>query len=96
MFEAALSHAAPPAVVNVADGDHTSSSAFALATAELAGLPAPPFISRAEAQERFSPARLSFLNESRRLDATRVTGALGVELACPDHRAGIRASLSAD
>ena len=92
----ALSHPAPPDIVNVADGDHTSTSDFTLAVAELAGLPAPPTISRAEAQQRFSAARLSFLNESRRLVTTRLTGELGVALAYPDHRAGIAASLAAD
>lgn len=48
------------------------------------GLPRSPRISRAEAQQALSPALLSFLNESRILDNTRIKNELRVRLSYPD------------
>ncbi len=47
------------------------------------GLPRPPRISREEAQQALSPALLSFLNESRILDNTRLKRELRVRLNYP-------------
>jgi nucleoside-diphosphate-sugar epimerase len=48
------------------------------------GLPRNPRISRAEAQKVLSPALLSFLNESRILDNTRLKTELRAKLKYPD------------
>ena len=48
------------------------------------GLPRTPRITRAEAQAVLSPALLSFLNESRILDNTRLKAELRVKLKYPD------------
>ena len=48
------------------------------------GLPRSPRISREEAQKVLSPALLSFLNESRILDNTRLKKELRAELKYPD------------
>lgn len=79
---------------NVTDGQHASTTAYLLATAELAGLPAPRLISRAEARTQISPGMLAFLSESRRVDNRRMRDVLGVRLAHPDMRSGIAASLA--
>lgn len=92
-FVAALRAPAPPQVVNVCDGNPLSSSDFSLEVAKAAALPPPPQVSRAEAQTTFGAMRLSFLNEQRTLDATRLTRDLGVALRYADPLAGIRASL---
>ena len=55
------------------------------------GLPRCPRISRAEAQRVLSPALLSFLNESRILDNTRLTKELRVRLTYPDVAAALEA-----
>lgn len=52
--------------------------------AEHFGLPRSPRISRAEAQKVLSPALLSFLNESRILDNTRLKKELRAKLRYPD------------
>ena len=93
-FVRALDQPDPPRLVNVCDGDHLSSSGFYLAVAAAAGLPPPPLVSRSRAQSTFGEARLSFLNESRQLDATRLTRDLAVRLRYPDATLGIRASLN--
>jgi nucleoside-diphosphate-sugar epimerase len=78
---------------NVTDGDHSTTTEYLLATAELAGLPPPRMVTRAEAQAQISPGMLSFLNETRRVDNTRMREVLRATLKYPDLRSGIAASL---
>jgi nucleoside-diphosphate-sugar epimerase len=80
-------------VYNVTDGRPLSSTTFINMVAKVAGLPAPPQVSMEEAQLTFSPERLSFLNESRRVSNERMLKHLGVVLKYADVEAGIRASL---
>jgi nucleoside-diphosphate-sugar epimerase len=80
-------------IYNVTDGQPFSSTAFINLVAKAAGLPAPPQVSMEEAQLTFSPERLSFLNESRRVSNERMLKHLGVVLKYSDVEAGIKASL---
>jgi nucleoside-diphosphate-sugar epimerase len=79
---------------NVTDGDHSSTTAYLLATAQAAGLPPPGFVSRAEAKTRIAPGMLAFLLESRRVDNRRMLEELGVRLHYPTMHGGIHASLA--
>ncbi len=79
---------------NVTDGDHASTTDYLLATAELAGLPPPRLVTRDEARTQIPPAMLAFLDETRRVDNTRMRDVLRVPLRYPDMRAGIAASLA--
>ncbi|HNP37210.1 MAG TPA: NAD-dependent epimerase/dehydratase family protein [Woeseiaceae bacterium] len=90
---AALDRGTAPGIYNVADGDERSSSWFTLEVARQAGLAAPPVISRAAAEQQFSAARLSFLNESRRLDLGKMHGVLRPGIKYTDAADGIAASL---
>jgi nucleoside-diphosphate-sugar epimerase len=92
----AVTGSAPAGIYNVGDGDHRSSTWFTKTVARLAGLDAPPEISRAEAEATFSEARLSFLRESRRVDTTKMREVLGFTPRYTDPEAGIRASLSSE
>ncbi len=83
----------PPAIVNIGDGDHMSSTAFTCLVATLSGRPKPPAISREEAEQTFSRIRWSFLAESRRLDTTRMRHELGVKLRYANPADGIRQAL---
>lgn len=89
----ALQSNATNRVYNICDDEHASSTAFALEVARQANLPAPPEISLAEAKQRFSAMRLSFLLESRRLDNRAMHEQLKVELRYPRMQEGIAASL---
>lgn len=80
-------------VYNVGDGNHASTSEYFAAVARLAGLPAPPTVSREEARQRLSPATWSFLGDSRCVDTTRMQRELGVALRYRNLEDGIRASL---
>jgi nucleoside-diphosphate-sugar epimerase len=91
---AALSPGVPDGIYNVGDGDHRSGTWFTYEVARQAGLPPPPTISRAEAEETFSPMRLSFLRESRVVDTTRMREVLGVIPKYADAADGIAAALA--
>jgi nucleoside-diphosphate-sugar epimerase len=90
---AALSSSVPDGIYNVGDGDHRSGSWFSNEVARQAGLPPPPTIGLAEAQETFSPMRLAFLRESRIVDTTKMRQLLGVVPKYSDAADGIAASL---
>ncbi|WP_129776128.1 SDR family oxidoreductase [Peristeroidobacter soli] len=92
--EAAIENKEARGVYNVTDGNSVSSTSFIDLVADLSGLPHPPRVSMEEAQLTFSPERLSFLNESRRVSNDRMLKHLGVKLRYTDLETGIRASLS--
>lgn len=91
---AALHTETPPGIYNVGDGDERSSRWFTQEVADQAGLARCPEISRAEAARQFSPQRLSFLNESRRIDLRRMEQALKPALRYRNAADGIAASLA--
>ena len=91
----AITNSEARGVYNVTDGQPFGSTTFMNLVAKVAGLPAPPQVSMEEAQLTFSPERLSFLNESRRVSNERMLKHLGVVLKYADVEAGIRASLPA-
>lgn len=91
----ALQAANAGGIYNICDGDHRSSTEFAIAVAEIAGLEPPPQVLRATAESTFSAMRLSFLKESRTLDNSRMRAALLPELRFAKFEEGIRASLPA-
>jgi len=59
------------------------------------GLPEPPQIPLAEAEQRLGAQAASFVRESRRLDIRRMREGLGFEPKYPDLDAGIGASIAA-
>jgi nucleoside-diphosphate-sugar epimerase len=89
----AITNSEARGVYNVTDGQPLSSTTFINMVAKAAGLPVPPQVPMEEAQLTFSPERLSFLNESRRVSNERMLKHLGVVLKYADVEAGIRASL---
>ena len=89
----AITNSEARGVYNITDGRPLSSTTFINMVAKVAGLPAPPQVSMEEAQLTFSPERLSFLNESRRVSNERMLKHLGVTLKYADVEAGIRASM---
>lgn len=91
--DAAIHNQEARGVYNVTDGNSISSTEFIDLVARLTGLPQPPRVSMEEAQLTFSPERLSFLNESRRVGNDRMLKHLGVKLRYTDVETGIRASL---
>jgi uncharacterized protein YbjT (DUF2867 family) len=80
-------------IFNVSDGRPGTMTEYFNAVADAAGLPRPPQVSLAEAQQVMTPMMLSYLQESRRMDNQRMLDKLGIQLQHPDLAEGIRASL---
>ena len=74
-----LASKAPAGIYNISDDCPTTSSERALRLCQKLDIPSPPFITRQEAEATWSPMRLSFLNESRRLDIQKLKSTLGEE-----------------
>lgn len=93
---AALERNIPAGIYNIGDGDHRSSTWFTMTVARLAGLTAPPTVSREEAFRTFTRSRLSFLAEARQLDTRKMREVLGFLPKHANAEDGIRASLAED
>jgi nucleoside-diphosphate-sugar epimerase len=85
--------AADRRIYNVSDGSEYTLTDYLGRVAAIARLPAPPLISRAEAERTASASSWSFLAESRRADNSRMLRELKVQLEYRDLDRGIRASL---
>lgn len=83
----------PHRIYNATDGTPTSRTAFSDTIAELLGTDPPPRIDWAEARERFSAMRLSFLSESRRVSNARLLADTSYQFLFADYRDGLIASL---
>ncbi|MDH3901500.1 MAG: SDR family oxidoreductase [Gammaproteobacteria bacterium] len=78
-------------VYNVSDGCPSNMTDYFFRVADAAGLPRPPAVSRAEAEQVLSAGMLSFLRDSRRMDNHRMLEELEIELQYPDLAAGLAA-----
>jgi nucleoside-diphosphate-sugar epimerase len=73
------------------DGELKMGDYFDLA-ADIYGLPRPPRVPRATAQDELPLVLLSFMSESRRLDNSRMKKELRVRLRHPGVESGLRAA----
>jgi nucleoside-diphosphate-sugar epimerase len=89
----AMQRGVPGEVYNVCDGAPEPMTRYFNQVADYLGLPRPPVISLAEAQQQLSPGMLSYLRESRRLSNRKLLDELGVELDYPNLQQGLPASL---
>ncbi len=86
---AALWRGRPQRVVQVCDDTDMKTGDYYDLVADLSGLPRPARVARAQADEHFSPAQWSFLNESRRLSNARMKRELRLVLRRPTIREGL-------
>jgi nucleoside-diphosphate-sugar epimerase len=75
---------------NVSDGHPGTMTGYFNAVADALALPRPTAITMEEAQQVLTPAMLSYLTESRRLDNSKLLRKLGITLQYPDLAAGLR------
>ncbi len=83
-------------IYNVSDGVPGTITEYFYAVADRLGLPRPPAVGLGESRKVLSPALLSYLSESRRIDNRRMREELGVALLYPTLEAGLAASLEDD
>ena len=91
---AALPHGRPNRCYNASDDTEMKMGEYFDLVADRFGLPRPPRISRAEAQNTLSPIQLSFMSESRRLANQRIKAELRAQLRFPQVEDGINAACS--
>lgn len=89
---AALWRGAPQRIYHASDDSQLKMGDYFELAARLYGLPAPPRISRAQAEQELPAAQLSFMSESRRLDNTRLKKELRLKLRYPTVREGLARS----
>ena len=76
-------------IYNVSDGHPSTMSDYLFAVADALGLPRPATVTMEEAKRVLTPAMISYLSESRRLDNGKLLR--GVELVYPTLIDGLRA-----
>jgi nucleoside-diphosphate-sugar epimerase len=86
---AALERGAPQRIYHASDDTEMKMGDYFDLAADLAGLPRPPRIARADGAAALSPVQLSFLSESRRLDNTRLKRELHLRLRYPTVHEGL-------
>jgi len=79
----ALQRGRPNRIVNICDDSAWTVGEWFNHLAQTFHLPAPPIVSRNDAQRVLSPLQFSFMNESRRIDNRRMKKELGVKLSHP-------------
>src|SRR3954467_2485805 len=86
----ALDEEAPAGIYNASDDTEMKMGDWFDLVADTYGLPRPARIAKELGRERFPSALLSFMQESRRLDNTRLKRVLGIRLCYPTVHEGLR------
>ncbi len=89
VLRASIARSNPGAIYNVCDDEPAESAVVTAYACELAGVAPPPLAPLAEAA--LSPMAQSFYQDRRRVDNSRIKRELGVKLAYPSYREGLRA-----
>ena len=93
VINASINHPNPGAIYNVCDNEAAPPADVTAYACELLGIEPPPEVTFDEAREGMSAMALSFWNDNRLVDNTRMKNDLAVELAYPTYREGLRAIL---
>jgi nucleoside-diphosphate-sugar epimerase len=96
VLAASIARPVPGAIYNVCDDQAAAPQDVIAFACELLGVVAPPEIPYAEAEATMSEMARSFFADSKRVSNRRIKEQLGVALAYPDYRAGMRAILEAE
>lgn len=96
VLRASMERPNPGAVYNVADDLPAPPQDVAAFACELLGVEPPPPVPFEAVRETMSPMQLSFWTDSKKVRNERIKSELGVTLAYPDYKAGLRAILAAE
>lgn len=94
VLEASIAKPDAGAVYNVCDDEPAPPQDVIAYACALLGVPAPPEIPYAEAEKSMGEMARSFYAESKRVSNRRIKDELGVRLAYPDYREGLKALLA--
>jgi len=93
VLAASIAKPSPGAIYNVCDDEPASQADVIAYGAELLGLPTPPLEAYAAAEPTLSEMAKSFYRDSKRVRNDRMKRELGVALAYPTYREGLRGLL---
>jgi nucleoside-diphosphate-sugar epimerase len=96
VLEASIAKPNPGAAYNVCDDDPAPPQDVIAYAAALLGAEPPPEIPYAQASSSMSEMARSFYADSKRVANTRIKTELGVKLAFPDYRTGLKALLDGE
>ena len=91
---ASMQQPRPGAIYNIADDEPSPQADVVAFACTLLGVPPPPLVDYAAIEASLSPMARSFYAESRRVRNTLIKRELGVALAFPTYREGLRAILA--
>ena len=94
VLAASIAKPNPGAVYNVCDNEPAPPAEVTGYACELLDKEAPPIEDFATVKDRMSPMALSFWDDNRRVDNTRIRTELGVKLRHPNYRSGLQEILS--
>ena len=92
---AAMQRGGDGEIYNVSDGTPGNMADYFNRVADWAGLPRPPLVSLAASGDNLSAGMRSYLQESRRLDSSKMRRELGVVLRYPDLASGLQGCVEA-
>jgi nucleoside-diphosphate-sugar epimerase len=96
VLDASIARPAPGTIYNVCDDAAAPPQDVVAYACELLGIEPPPEIPYDQAAPTMSAMARSFFADSKRVSNRRIRERLGVTLAYPDYRAGLRAILAAE
>ena len=96
LLEASMARPRAGAIYNVCDDEPAAAADVVTFACALLNIAPPPPVAFAEAARSMSDTALSFWRDNRRVDNRRIKTELGVRLAFPDYRSGLRAILAAE
>lgn len=94
ILAASIQRPNPGAIYNVCDNEPAPPAEVTEYACHLLDVAPPPLEDFETVKDRMSPMALSFWNDNRRVDNSRIRHELGVKLAYPDYRSGLHAVLA--
>ncbi len=94
VLAASIAAPAPGAIYNVCDNEPAPPAEVTAYACHLLDVEAPPLEDFETVKARMTPMGLSFWNDNRRVDNSKIRTVLGVRLKYPDYRAGLQGVLA--
>jgi len=91
VLRASMDRPSPGSIYNVCDDEAAAQADVIAYACELMGVETPELTPFAEAEEEMSLMQRSFWADNKRVDNSRIKNALGVKLAYPTYREGLKA-----
>ncbi|MHA1597643.1 MAG: SDR family oxidoreductase [Alphaproteobacteria bacterium] len=88
---ASMNKPSPGSIYNVSDDEAAAPADVVSYACEVLNVSPPELMSFAEAEPEMSPMQRTFWADNKRIDNSRIKNELGVELAWPTYREGLRA-----